>query len=100
MQTSSPSIWNRTSPSCATPSTRSFRRRSGERRFILAGLVPAYALIAAIILLPLGFAFYTSWFAWDLKTSARPDVFIGLGKFARVFTDASRSQVLRNTGIL
>ncbi|OFX32039.1 MAG: hypothetical protein A2Z07_01220 [Armatimonadetes bacterium RBG_16_67_12] len=67
---------------------------------MFAGLVPAYALIAAIILLPLGFAFYTSWFAWDLKTSARPDVFIGLGNFARVFTDASSSQVLRNTGIL
>ncbi|MDQ7841372.1 MAG: sugar ABC transporter permease [bacterium] len=74
--------------------------RSGDRRFVLAGLIPASALIAALILLPLGFAFYTSWFAWNLKASPRPEVFVGLSNFVRVFTDGPSREVLTNTTVL
>jgi multiple sugar transport system permease protein len=76
------------------------QRRPSERQFIVAGLSPAYLLIAAIILLPLCFAFYTSWFAWDLKASPRPEAFVALRNFGQVFTDAASRQVLTNTAVL
>ena len=74
--------------------------RASERRFILAGLLPAYLLMGATILAPLLVAFYTSWFAWDLRTSPLPTVFVGLRNFVRVFTDSSSMQVLSNTASL
>ncbi len=84
----------------ARASESSRRGESGERRFIAAGLLPAYLLIAAIILLPLLYAFYTSWFAWDLKASPRPEVFIGVRNFLKVFTESDSRQVLGNTALL
>jgi multiple sugar transport system permease protein len=71
-----------------------------ERRFIATGLIPAYAMIAAVILLPLAVAFLTSWFAWDLKSSPRPEGFVGFRNFLSVFTDSASRPVLVNTAVL
>ncbi|MDP2857343.1 MAG: sugar ABC transporter permease [Bacillota bacterium] len=50
--------------------------------------------------LPLLVAFYTSWFAWDLRVSLYPSQFVGLRNFLRVFTDPVSRQFLTNTAVL
>ncbi|GLZ13377.1 sugar ABC transporter permease [Actinomadura sp. NBRC 104425] len=61
------------------------RRRLRERATIAAFLLPALVLFAALVLLPVVFALYTSLFRWG--GFGWPDEFVGLDNFVRLFQD-------------
>jgi raffinose/stachyose/melibiose transport system permease protein len=61
------------------------RRRLRERATITAFLLPALVLFAALVLLPVVFALYTSLFRWG--GFGWPEEFVGLDNFVRLFQD-------------
>lgn len=77
------------------PARRKLSVRRAERRFILAGMIPAVIFYLVFRFYPVGYAFYMSLHDWQLL--GKTPVFTGFGNYARLLADPLFAKVIGNT---
>jgi multiple sugar transport system permease protein len=79
------------------PARRRARWSLDGAKLAYAMVIPAVAIVALLILLPLAYSFFLSLFEWRLLDINRAKTWAGLDNYARLFTDRALRAALLNT---